>query len=186
MCSSIHLSIHSNLLTRLSLCCSPLLERLLHRRPVQQLLHPSPIVGIILLEIDLFARKHIWQRPIPGDEGQIGKAAFIAHEVLARRQHPIQHLGHTPGFFAVALNRRGQFLRVPVREPGCLTEVRALAGHLKMKPLLCMVLLGEGGERDDVFGVVLLHQVFDNGAGFEDGDVCVRVLDCGDAAVKTG
>ena len=71
-----------------------------------------------------------------------------------------------------------------VREPGGLAEVGALAGHLKMEPLLRMVFLGEGGEGDFVFGVVLLHQIFDDGARFEDGNVCVGVADCGNAAAK--
>lgn len=71
-----------------------------------------------------------------------------------------------------------------VGEPGGLAEVGALAGHLKMEPLLGMIFFGEGVEGDLVFGVVLLHQIFHNGAGFENSNVCVGVVDCGNAAAK--
>ena len=71
-----------------------------------------------------------------------------------------------------------------VREPGGLTEVGSLAGHLKIEPLFRVIFLGEGGEGDGVFGVVLLYEVFDDGAGFEDGDVRVGVVDCGNTVVK--
>ena len=71
-----------------------------------------------------------------------------------------------------------------MREPDGLTEVGSLAGHLKMEPLLRVEFLGEGGEGDGVFGVVLLHQVLDDGTGFEDGDVRVGVVDRGNTAAK--
>lgn len=144
------------------------------------------MIGIILLKIDLFARKQVRQRPVPGDEGQISIGALVAHQILARGKHFIQHLSHAPDFVTVALNRRGHFLWVKVREPGGLPEVRALTGHLEMEPLLRVVFLREGGEGDDVFGVVLIHQVFDDGAGFEDGDVCIWVVNCGNAATRDG
>lgn len=55
-----------------------------------------------------------------------------------------------------------------------------------MEPLLRMVFLGEGGEGDFVFGVVLLHQIFDDSAGFPDSNVGVGIVNCGSAAVKGG
>ena len=172
-------------MVRLSHGLSLLLKSSLHGRSIQESLHPSAIIGIILLEIDLFTGKHVRQGGVPGDKGQIGIGALIAHEVVARGQHFVQHLGHAPGFVAVALNGRGQLFRVEVGEPGRLAEVRALAGHLEMEPLLGVVFLPEGIPRvgDGVFAVILLHQVFEDGAGFEEGDVGIGVVDRRDAIV---
>lgn len=68
-----------------------------------------------------------------------------------------------------------------MREPGCLAEVRALAGDLVVQPLLGEVFFGGGGEGQGVFFVVLLDEVFDDGAGFPEGDAGVGIFDCGDA-----
>lgn len=63
-------------------------------------------------------------------------------------------------------------------EPDGLAEVRALARHLEMKPLLKMILLGLGLVGDLLRGVVFFNQVLDNGAGFPDGDSSVGVFNC--------
>lgn len=70
-----------------------------------------------------------------------------------------------------------------VGEPHSLTEVGALAGGLEEQPLLQEVLFGEGGVGELVGLVVGVDEVLDDGAGFPQRDVCVWVLDGGDAAV---
>lgn len=53
-----------------------------------------------------------------------------------------------------------------------------------MEPLLRVVgFRGAGGEAQAVVRVVALDEVFDDGAGLPEGDVCVRVVDGWEAAV---
>lgn len=69
-------------------------------------------------------------------------------------------------------------------EPHSLAEVRALAGHLEMKPLFGgVVVRGALRETDGMLLVICFDQVLENGARFPDGDSGVGVFDGGNATV---
>lgn len=48
--------------------------------------------------------------------------------------------------------------------PSSLAVVRALATDLEMQPLVAVVLLLEGGVADEIFRVILIDQVIQDGA----------------------
>ena len=69
-------------------------------------------------------------------------------------------------------------------EPGSLAEVRALAGHLEVQPLLGRVVVRSAlGEAEGVLLVVSLDKVFDDGAGFPQAQAGVGVFNGGNTAV---
>jgi hypothetical protein len=66
-----------------------------------------------------------------------------------------------------------------------LSEVRSLAGHLVVQPLLgFVVLLRAGGKADVVSLIVYIHQVLKDGTGFPGGDAGVRVLNGWEPTVR--
>lgn len=71
-----------------------------------------------------------------------------------------------------------------VKEPGGLAKVRALARHLKMKPLLQLIPLRRGWVGNLPLGIVFVNQVLDNGAGFPQGDSIVRVFNSWNTKTK--
>ena len=64
-----------------------------------------------------------------------------------------------------------------VCEPCCLAEVRALPGDLEGDPLVAEMFFVQGGEAQDMIGVVLLDEVLHDCAGFPEGEVGVGVFD---------
>lgn len=128
---------------------------------------------------------------LPGNPGQIGKGALAADEPpvpvcghLLAGQMAFQHAGHAIDLFDVALDRAGDLFMVEFLEPGRLAVVRALAAGLEKQPLR-----REGGEvgarreADPVVGIVVAHEVLDDGAGFPQREVGVGIVDGGDAPV---
>lgn len=69
-------------------------------------------------------------------------------------------------------------------EPRPLAEVRALAGGLEVQPRLRVELVRRARVLDLRGGVVGREQVFDDSAGFPEGDVGIGVFDGRDAAVR--
>jgi hypothetical protein len=63
---------------------------------------------------------------------------------------------------------------VEVAEPCLLAPVRALTGHLVVKPLVCLVLLRRCGVAELVVGVVGFDEVLDDGTGLGRSIWCVK------------
>jgi hypothetical protein len=116
----------------------------------------------------------------------------------------LKHAGNALDLSIVPLLRGLDLLSVEAREPDCLAVVWALTGNcvsrqhltcienktvdrkhtLVEQPLLRQVrLLGTRLEADFALSVVLLDHVLDDGAGFPEREIGVRVVDCGHAAV---
>lgn len=62
--------------------------------------------------------------------------------------------------------------------PSSLAVVWALATDLEMQPLVAVVLFLEGGVADEVFGVILLDQVVQDGARLPQCQARIRVMNC--------
>ena len=86
-------------------CLHVCLDHLLHYGPCCQTLHPSGIVGIVLVDdIDRIIASREGDRIGPGDEAQIGVRALVANEVLLALQGIIEHHRDTFDLVLVALN----------------------------------------------------------------------------------
>ena len=67
---------------------------------------------------------------------------FAANEIPASilLQYLIQDYSHALHLILITLDSGGELLWVKVAEPGRLTEIRALSGHLEVQHLLEMIL----------------------------------------------
>lgn len=125
---------------------------------------------------------------VPREESHIGKGHLVADEPLGIRrlggQHAFNDAQDAPDLAVVALDGGRDLLRVQVREPAGLAEVRALPAHLEVQELVAEVPLLQRAVRDAVGrGVVLLDYVLVDGARLPEGDARVRVLDCRDTPI---
>ena len=97
----------------------------------------------------------------------------------------LDHAHDAPNLVSVTVQHGGQvLLRVVESEPSPLAEVGSLAGCLEMQPGLRVELVRRARVLDLGGGVVGREEVFDNGSGFPESDVGVRVFDGRDAAVR--
>lgn len=162
-------------------------QRLLHGRPLIKLLHPSIVMRILALDVNLalFLGNKRHQR-MPCHERQVGIRAFVADQVPGALllELRVQHADDALNLLDVSVYGGGELLRVEVLEPGALAVVGSLAGDLEVEPLVAEVLLREAGVADGLALVVGLDQVLVNGTGFPEGEARVGVGDGGDAAVE--
>lgn len=149
----------------------PVLETLLHRRLLLQLLEPSPVVRHRGLALLLKALLHdIRHKPVPWHEHEVCEAQLLAHKVRLASvlEMGIDDTQNTLDLVAVAVNdRREVLLGVVHQEPSALAEVGALARHLEVRPALLLVFLWEFGVAEAVGLVVGLEKILDDGAGLE-------------------
>lgn len=125
---------------------------------------------------------------VPRHERHIGKGHLVTDKPLGvsrlGSQDPLNDTKHALDLVGVALDGGRELLRMKVLEPAALAEVRALAAHLEVQPLVAEVAFLQRGVRDVVSGgVVLLGQVLVDGARFPERQARVRVLDGRHSAV---
>lgn len=120
----------------------PILPRLLHRRPLIQLLVPLPRNRILLFELLDKALTHdvrrLRQQPMPRHESQIRIGALVADEILAAGflEVCVNHAEDTMDLVTVALEAGVDFVLVVEDEPGALAEVGACNRSAIGPPLL--------------------------------------------------
>lgn len=100
------------------------------------------------------------------DEGEVSYSALSANEPLLLLQNTVQDAKDTLDLILVALNCAWNLLGVVPGEPRSLTVVRTLSRGLEEEPLELVELVGLGGSRDSVLGVILVSKVYDDRVGF--------------------
>lgn len=162
-------------------------QRLLHGRPLIKLLHPSIVMRIPTLDVNLVLFLDDKRHPrMVRHERQVGIRAFVADQVPGALllELRIQHADDALNLLDVSVYGGRELLGVVVLEPGGLAVVGSLAGDLEVEPLVAEVLLREAGVADGLVLVVGLDQVLVDGTGFPEGEARVGVGDGGDAAVE--
>lgn len=167
----------------LSNSSSSVLESLSHRGPSFNPLQPSIQVREVLSHVD-GTSKSCPNGNIPRHESRVNIAVLASNEILLTLQLLVQHTRHPPDLIQIPVDGTLDLLLVENTEPYGLSEVWTLSGHLVVQPLLRLeVLGGTSGEANGVLLIVGFDEVFDDSAGFPEGDTGVRVFDGGDTAV---
>jgi hypothetical protein len=144
---------------------------------------PGPDAWELRLKINGIAQK-LRHNAEPRQERLIDEDIPPAHQILMPGKNAIQHAGHATDLVEIALARTGEGLWVVDREPNSLAEVRALAAHLVVQPLLGLkVLRGPCRKAECVDFVVFFDEVFEYRAGLPEGYPRVGGLYCRDAAI---
>ena len=84
-----------------------------------------PDVRVLLRDAHVLERDQD-RHAVPGNERDVRDRALSADEPLLFREHSVEHTEHALRFLLVALDRRGDLLRVEAYEPEGLAEVRAM------------------------------------------------------------
>lgn len=153
----------------------------LHSRTSRHSLHPSIEMGVIL-HIVLGLVKDDANDIGPGNKGEVGKRVLSTHKPravlpLLLGKDSFQDARHAVDLLDVALKGTGELLRVELLEPRRLAVVWALAGGLEVEILLGSVRVQAASrEADFVVCVVLLRQVFDDGARLPKSQAGVGVV----------
>src|SRR5271155_580618 len=90
---------------------------LLHRRPVQQTLHPPTIVGVLSLDIDGVLPANPAHHVMPRDKGQVCERGLVADQVLPLCQPTVQDAHDALHLLDIALAGAGELLVVEMGEP---------------------------------------------------------------------
>ena len=148
---------------------------LLHTRPRHDFLVPRVEMRELLCDVrrvPLGIHQQPDQIPVPRHKGQVGKGDLVSDQILGALllQVPIDDAGDTLDLVAVAVDGGlDALLRVEEAEPGFLAEVGALARDLEVQPREGGVFFFQGGVVQGLRLVVLVDEVFDDGAGLVEG-----------------
>lgn len=154
----------------------------LPRGQLNHALMPRADVRCALPDLIPGLHQNLVQAVVPRHERHVGKGHLVTDQPLGvsrlGSQDPLNDTKHALDLVGVPLDGGREFLWVQVLEPAALAEVRALAAHLEVQPLVTVVALLQSSVRDVVGGgVVLLCQVLVDGPRFPERQARVRVLD---------